>query len=532
MFKLRDYQKQAVSAVENEWDSGVKNTLLVQSTGTGKTIVMAAIARDIVDDGGRPLLLAHRGELLDQAADKFERAAGLSCSREQASSHTVYSLDPVTVGSVQTLMRKKRLEEFPEDYFSHILVDEAHHSVANSYTRILDYFSSARVLGVTATPDRSDKKGLSKVYETLAFEYGTRDAIKDGYLVPIEAQMVPLAIDLSKVRVRNGDFDENDLGNALEPYLDAIADEMVRLCKGRRTLVFLPLVRMAKEFAELLCSKGLRACEIDGNSPDRAEILQDYHDGRYDVVTNAMLLTEGFDDPETDTIVCLRPTKSRSLYTQIVGRALRPADGKDSALLIDFLWLSEKHNLCRPASLLGATEEIEKAVTEATKAGCPVDLFDAEEQAKEDVVEQRKQALAEKLKENSRRKRKLVDPLDFATLVGDLDLQDYVETFAWERQLPTEKQLEMLNRNGIDTTGMTKGRASKIISSLISRREHGYATAKQVMQLRNHGFPNPETWTYEDASAVMSLLAKNGWKLPFNINPETYIPRSRRGMAS
>jgi len=531
-FELRPYQKEAVEAVEKEWRDGNRRTLLISATGAGKTIMMGKIAKNAVEAGGRVLLLAHRGELLDQAADKFERAMGLPAAREQASSHSFGSVFPVTVGSVQTMMRKSRLDEFPKDYFTHVFVDEAHHAVADSYTRVLEHFPDAKVLGVTATADRSDKKGLSTVFDSIAFEYGIRDCIENGYLVPIEAQMIPLSIDLTKVRVRNGDFDEGDLGNALEPYLDAIADEMVKVCKGRRTAVFLPLVKIAKEFADILNSKGLRAVEIDGKSADRAQILEDYRNGKYDVVTNAMLLTEGWDDPETDCVVCLRPTKSRALYTQIIGRALRLAPGKTKATVLDFLWLSEKHNLCRPASLLGASEEIEKRVTDATKAGVPLNLFDTEQEVQNDMVEERKQSLADKLAENKGRKRKFIDPLDFATLVGDLDLQDYEESFRWEKEPPTQKQLDMLTRNGFDIAGMTKGRASKIISAIIDRNEGGFATAKQIMQLRRCGFTNPETWTREDAGEVMGILSSNGWKLPFYINPETYVPKSRRNADS
>ena len=528
MFELRPYQQEAVQAVEKEWSSGVKSTLLVQATGCGKTITMAALARDAVDGGGRVLLLAHRGELLNQATDKFERAVGLSCSREQASSHTVYSLDPVTVGSVQSLMRQRRLDEFPRDYFSHVFIDEAHHSVADSYTRILDHFSDAKVLGVTATADRSDKKGLSKVFDTMAYEYGLRQAIEEGYLCPIKAQMIPINIDISAVRVHNGDFDANQLGNALEPYLDAISDEMRTYCSGRKTVVFLPLVKMAKDFAELLRSKGFRACEVDGGSPDREEVLKAFDDGEYDVLCNAMLLTEGWDCPDVDCIIVLRPTKSRGLFTQMVGRGTRLAPGKSELLLLDFLWMTERHNLCRPASLLGVEDDVREKMEERVAKGLPVDLLEAETQAKEDVVKAREDSLAEKLAEMRHRKKKLVDPLQYAMSIGDYDLQSYEPTFDWEKAEATEKQVRFLEGRGIDTGSMalSRGMASKLIDAVMRRQDEHLATPKQVRFLEQRGFLHCGKWTFDDASSMITQIRNNKWVVPHWITPATYVPKS------
>ena len=281
---------------------------------------MAALAYRVASHGGRTLILAHRGELLDQAADKIQRMTGLGCSREQAESTSIGSWESVTVGSVQTLMRDSRLARFKPDRFSHVFVDEAHHAVSDTYRKVLDYFETANVLGVTATADRADRRGLAEVFDSMAFEYGMADAIHDGWLCPIEAQMIPLDIDISTVSIQSGDYAVGQLGDALEPYLDAIADEIAANFADRKTVVFLPLVRTAKEFAERLKRRGLAACEVDGNSVDRAEVLADFASGKYTILCNSMLLTEGWDCPDVDCIVCLRPTKSRGLYTQICGR--------------------------------------------------------------------------------------------------------------------------------------------------------------------------------------------------------------------
>ena len=203
--ELRPYQQEARAAIENEWQR-VDRTLLVLPTGCGKTIVFTAVAADAVRGGGRVLILAHRGELLDQAADKLSRATGLGCSVEKAEQSCRDSWYRVTVGSVQTLMRETRLAVFPADYFSHIIVDEAHHVLSDGYQRVLEHFSGAKVLGVTATPDRGDRRNLGAFFETLAYEYKLTSAIKDGFLCRISAQTIPLSLDLTGVGVQNGDF--------------------------------------------------------------------------------------------------------------------------------------------------------------------------------------------------------------------------------------------------------------------------------------------------------------------------------------
>lgn len=526
--ELRHYQTEAVEGVEREWGSGKRRTLLVMATGTGKTIVMAELVRRAVEAGGSVLILAHRGELLDQAADKIQRSTGLACSREQAQSTSVGTLESVTVGSVQTLMQDKRLKAIPPARFTHVFVDEAHHAVSDSYRKVLAHFAESRVLGVTATADRADRRGLAEAFDSMAFEYGMADAIHDGWLCPIEAQMIPLRLDISGVSVQSGDYAAGQLGDALEPYLDSIADEMAQVCADRKTVVFLPLVATAKAFAEKLNARGLFACEVDGQSPDRQEVLADFQSNKYKVLCNSMLLTEGWDCPDVDCIVVLRPTKSRSLYAQMIGRGTRLAEGKEKLLLLDFLWMTGRHDLCRPASLLGASSEVEDRVSqmveEALQEGLGIDLLEAEPQAETDVQRQREEALAAELERMRHRKARLVDPLQYALSICDMDLQTYEPEFAWERSEPTEAQVRMLERRGIDPTGMDAGMAHRVIDSLVRRQDEGMATPKQVRMLERKGFVHPGTWTFEQASKMMSILANNRWMVPAHINPDTYVP--------
>lgn len=237
------------------------------------------------------LILAHRGELLDQAADKLLAATGLGSSVEKAESTSIGSWFRVTVGSVQTLMREKRLKQFPHDWFDQIIIDEAHHVLSSSYQTVLDWFPNAKVLGVTATPDRGDRRELGAYFDSIAYEYTLPRAIKDGYLCPIKAQTVPLKLDLSSVKMQSGDYSASDLGTALDPYLDQIADEMVAAgCLQRKTVVFLPLVATSKKFRGILQSKGFQAAEVNGESIDRAEVLDDFDAGHTNVLCNSMLL--------------------------------------------------------------------------------------------------------------------------------------------------------------------------------------------------------------------------------------------------
>ena len=261
----------------------------------GKTIVFSQITADMVNDGARVLIMAHRGELLDQAADKLQKTTGLRAALEKAENTSLGTWYRVTVGSVQTMMREKRLQKFRPDYFDVIIIDEAHHAISGSYQNVLQYLEDAKVLGVTATPDRSDMRDLGEYFQSIAYEYSLPQAIRDGYLVPIKAQTIPLKLDISGVSMSAGDFKASEIGTALDPYLGQIANEMRNYCDGRKTVVFLPLVATSQKFCELLNAAGFRAAEVNGESDDRQQVLKDFDQGKYDVLCNSMLLTEGWD---------------------------------------------------------------------------------------------------------------------------------------------------------------------------------------------------------------------------------------------
>lgn len=525
--ELRPYQQQAKDAIFSEWGNGIKKTLLVLPTGCGKTIVFAKVAEECVKGGSRVLILAHRGELLDQAADKIGKSTGLGCATEKAEQTCIGSWFRIVVGSVQSMMREKRLNQFPNNYFNTIIIDEAHHCISESYQKVLRHFPDAEVLGVTATPDRGDMQNLGTVFESLAYEYTLPRAIKEGYLSPIKAVTIPLKIDMSAVGVQAGDFKSGDIATALDPYLESIAEEMEKYCSDKKTVVFLPLVKTSQKFRNILNNHGFRAAEVNGDSKDRAEILEAFDKDQYNVLCNSMLLTEGWDCPSVDCIVVLRPTKVRSLYCQMVGRGTRlsPETNKDHLLLLDFLWHTERHELCHPASLICESAEVAQKMTENMEkdAGCIMDIEEAERTASEDVVAQREEALAKQLSEMKRRKKKLVDPLQFEMSIQAEDLSGYVPAFGWEMAPPSDKQKQTLEKLGILPDAIENaGKASKILDRLDKRRREGLTTPKQIRFLESRGFQHVGTWQFETAKNMIDRIAGNGWRVPNGINPAEY----------
>ena len=524
--ELRTYQQEAREAIHHEWDEGRRRTLLVLPTGTGKTVVFAKVTEDQVRAGDRVLILAHRGELLDQASDKIERTTGLKSAVEKGEETCLDSFRRVVVGSVQSLQQEKRLKKFDKDYFGTIIIDEAHHAITEGYRRVIGHFPDARLLGVTATPDRGDLRDLGEVFHSLAYEYTLPRAIKDGYLVPIKALTVPLKLDISSVGTQAGDYKPGELDTALDPYLYQIADEMQKSCADRKTVVFLPLIKTSQKFTQILNEKGFRAAEVHGSSEDRSEILADFSAGKYNVLCNSMLLTEGWDCPAVDCVIVLRPTKIRSLYCQMVGRGTRPSPGKKDLLLLDFLWHTARHELCRPAYLIAQTDEIAAKMTEnIAEAGGPVDLEQAEIQAAGDVVAKREEALAKQLEEMKRRKRKLVDPLQYEMSIQDIDLANYRPAFGAELVPPSAGQKKTLEKFGIFPDEIEHaGQADMLIDKLAQRRDAGLATPKQIRFLEGKGFQHVGTWQFEAARKMIDRIAASGWRIPAGVKPSEYTP--------
>ena len=491
---LRPYQIQAHEAITRGFNE-YQRQLVVKPTGSGKTILFASLAQHY--QPRRTLVIAHREELITQAVDKIHKATGLIADVEMGAYHASLTA-PVVVASIQTLMRDKRRSRWPQDHFGLVVVDEAHHALADSYLGTLRHFDeNALVLGVTATPDRGDKKNLGRYFQNIAYEVTLLDLIKQNWLASIRVKTVPLSLDLRGVRTTAGDYNADDLGHAIEPYLDRIANVMLEH-RHRKTLVFLPLITVSKQFVAMCRERGIAAEHVDGTSSDRSEILARFSRGETKLVSNAMLLTEGYDEPSIDCVVCLRPTKVRALYSQIVGRGTRIWPGKDHLLVLDFLWLTGEHSLVKPANLIAGDAEEADELTKAL--GDDGDL----EEAQESVVADRTARLQERLRLNSRRPGSVFDAIEFAVGIADPALAEFVPTMGWHGDPISSKQAEILARNGIDPGSvLCKGQASALIDKIFLRRDLGLATAKQVRWLRRFNHPQPELATFEEAGAFL-----------------------------
>ena len=511
---LRPYQRDCCNAVWSKWREYDK-LLAVLPTGSGKTLIGLSLAKHVISQGGRILWLAHRDELIRQPQARAREFLGMECAIEKAKETAFGSLYPITIGSVQSLCREKRLHKFKPDHYTHIVVDETHHILASTYMRILNYFSSAKVVGISATPERSDKKNLGQFFDDLAFEYHIKDAIEQGFLCPISAQTIPINIDMSNVRTEKGDYKDQDVDDAIKPHLEAIAAKLWELSPERKHLIFTPLKATAQLMRELMREVGFRSYYAAGDYRDE---LEDYHrDMGGSAMINAQLLSEGYDHPPIDGITVLRPTQSRGNYCQMIGRGTRlsPDTGKTNLLIHDFLWMSEKHALAHPASLIAEDEDIEKRMVEKAKAGGKMDLGDAEESAHSDAKGEREDALKRYLDANSKRKAKTVDPLVFGLLVDDEEITHYESSFKWEDEPATEGQQATLAKFGFDGSAMRKGYASKILGKLMDRVDKKLASAKQINTLQRFGLRKFEGMTFEDASKKIDRIKQNGWSADF-----------------
>lgn len=497
---LRPYQNETIQSVRRGW-SEFRRQLIELPTGAGKTVVFCSIAKEFVDRGQRVLILAHREELVSQAQDKLTAVTGLSAAREMAEDYAPMD-SQIVVGSIQTMCNRKRLLRWAQDHFDLIICDEAHHSISDSWQAVLQYFTSAKVLGVTATPDRGDKKNLGRFYDNLAASVTIKDLILDGYLSRIKTLCVPIDIDLRGVGMSAGDYKAGDLGEAIQPYLEAVADAIKTHAFDRRTLVFLPLIQTSQQFVDILQSIGVSACHVDGRmkKDERSGILDSFRAYNFQVLCNSMLLTEGYDDPGIDCLCVLRPTRSRSLYAQMIGRGTRPHPLKDDLLILDPMWLHEEHSLIKPGHLISDNLDMVSAMDKkaTSRKEEQLDLLETESNARAE----REAALAKKFAENAKRKSQLLDPIEFAIKYHFDDIEDYEANFKWEEKKPTEKQLAYIEKLGINPDSVTdRGQASRIIN----RSNDLPASQKQRWAMKAAGVPHWDTATRSQAREFFQM---------------------------
>lgn len=499
MITPRPYQVDALQAVQSGWKQ-FRKQLGIAPTGAGKTILFSHLAH--AELPGRTLILAHRDELLDQAIEKLHRATGIFAQKEKAGARASLHAE-VVVASIQTMSR--RLDKWPRHHFSLVVVDEAHHGAADSYLNVLRHFDqSAKVLGVTATPDRADRKNLGAYFESIAFEIPLFQLIHQNYLSPIRVKALPVKIPVDGLRKVAGDYAREDIASKLEPYLRSIAQAIREHAAFRKTLVFLPLIATSREFTRICLEEGINAAHVDGTSPDRREILDRFAAGEIDLLNNPMLLSEGYDEPSIDCVIVLRPTRSRALYSQMIGRGTRLAPGKNNLLLLDFLWMHEKHDLIRPAHLVATSRQEEADMRQLLEQSSATqeefDLEDLQGLARA----RREESLRREIETKARRLARTVDPVEFCLNVNNFEIAEYEPTCKWEEKPVTEGQAHFLRQQGIDPAAVKcKGQASRIIEILINRRRLKLASPKQMKWLRKFGHPSPETCSFKEATTFL-----------------------------
>lgn len=552
-FRLRPYQTECIAAVGTGW-SEASRQLIVLAGGLGKTVVCAFIAKAEIAAGGRVLFIAHTEELIEQAQDKFLRGAGVESDREKADCHASPYASCV-VASVQTLARIIRLTGFSDDHFTLVIIDEAHRGLSPSHLRVKNYFHfgaeslmegwvapepgvpytpKAKVLGVTATPSRGDRRSLGEFYQRIPFEYGLLEAVREGYLVRPMVKNIPLKIDMRGIRTSrsaNGsDLDAMEIAARMMPVLREIAREMAVAARDLKTVVFMPSIETARLLADVLREEGLNASFVSGACDDRDDKIAAFRAAtRGSVLCNAQLVVEGFDVPDIDGVCVLRPTKVWSFAVQAWVRGTRTLTGlidhldtkeerlaaiaasaKPCFYIIDFLWLADQHDLITPIDLVCQKPEVKEKMEGAT------DLVAAEEGAQRDFLK----ALAKAAKKHARKAARVIDPLAWAVSLGDTKLATYEPESRWEEAPPTPGQLDFIRRQGMATEGIKyKGLATKIIGILMARLKLKLATASQLHFMKQLGLPENETATLTSKQAselidnvLSGKKSKETWK--------------------
>jgi superfamily II DNA or RNA helicase len=524
---LRGYQLRCLDAIREGWKQW-RRQFVEQATGCGKTFQAAIAAKEEVEAGGKVLFIAHTEELIDQAIREIEASTGISCGKEKAESHATL-FNKIVVASVQTLCRESRLSGWPKDHFTLIIVDECHRGAAVSYTTILDYFDSAKVLGFTATADRGDHKDLAEVFDNRADKFDLRDAVADGWLVRPVVKTLPVKIDMRGVTTKRtpqgNDYDPEEVARRIQPIINALVAEIAKEIGDRRTVIFLPSIMLSRLAAEAFCKLGVRAQFVSGECPDRTEKMQRLRNGDVQVTMNAMLLTEGFDDPWISCICVLRLTKIRGLLAQCVGRGTRPLkaiipalnaepspterqliiqrSAKPNMLILDPLWLTDTLSLVRPTDLVVSNTAIAEHAKGMNQQG---DLLDLADMAGRDYLK----ALAKRMKEVQNRKARVIDPLAFAVQTKDEDLETYEPSSRWEMVGVSPEQAKLLTNLGIDVTKVTsKGYASMLITKLLARRKANMSSVQQMSFLARLGVHDTDKLTHAEAKArIDSRLAE------------------------
>lgn len=559
----RDYQQDAIDCIKNELMNGSRSTLCVMPTGTGKTIVFAFVIDEFraSNPGRRVMVLAHRGELLEQAAEKIKAVTGLDVSTEMANQYADmdwFGKTPVVVSSIQTQVAgmegKGRMTRFPPEEFGLVIVDEAHHATTKTYRRVMDHYlqnPNCKILGVTATPNRHDERALGKVFDSVAYNYALIEAIDDGWLVEIDQQTIDVdSLDLSQVEVTAGKLNGAQLNQVMEyeENLHGIVVPMMELAGDRKTLLFTASVAQAERSAEIVnryaMDRGYTediAFSVHGgtNKDERREMIQRFRDGRFQVMCNCGIATEGFDIPDIEVVAIARPTLSAPLYTQMIGRGTRPLPGlvdgleggapdrvsaikgsrKPSVLVLDFVGNAGRHKLINVVDALAGNYDddvLEIAKEMIAESGNAENVREVLTAAQVELFKrQREQKELEEAAERKRRHGVRADVKYRKTSISPFDVFGVTpgREPGWNKgRKPSDKMVDALERFGIDNAGdLNFTHASQLIKTCIERVKTDKCRYKQARKLKEFGYDSNK-FTFRQASDKIDAIAKAGWK--------------------
>ena len=454
---LRPYQKELVYSVLNDFSTHDK-LLAVLPTGAGKTYCFVKIAEECLNSGKRVLALMHRENLIEQAANAFS-SQGINADVEMGAKHASRDAD-VVVGSIQSFSGE-RLKGWSKDHFRLVIVDEAHHVEADSWQETVNHFEGTKVLGVTATPSRTDGRDIGNTFERISHESNLVDLIEDGWLSPITVASCPLKLNISDVRASHGDVQVTGIDRALSPFLEKAAEMVVEKSGDRKTIVFLPLRSTSKKFAEALNAAGMKARHVEGGKGSKPTI-KEFRDGEFQAICNASLLIEGYDCPEISCVVPLRPTKSFPLFAQMVGRGTRISPGKEDLLLLDFLWQHEKHRLIRAPHLFGAHDD---SVDEAMER---LDRGEGLADATRDIEAERVRSLEAKLRAAKKKKERVFSLTQVGGWLGR-SMNGVANMPPGDP--PSEKQKDLLAKFHVNLSEVpSREAATKLIGALLRKK--------------------------------------------------------------
>ena len=524
---LRWYQQDAVEAVLSELTKA-DATMVVAATGCGKTEIFTEIIRRWP---GPVLVLAHREELVHQAAERIERNIGETVGIEAAELYSPPNVR-VVVGSFDSVRQPKRLQRLGKDRFTLLIVDESHHILAKTYLKTVKFFEGAKLLGVTATPDRGDKKALGRIFTSVAYNFGIWEAIESGYLVPIVGKRVHLdEINLEGVETRCGDLVASQLDVKIVEAVEGIVQETIRLGGERQGVCFFPGVRSAELAAERFNAVSAGSAGfVCGETPkdERRRIFKDFRNGSIKYLCNCLVATEGFDAPSASMVVQARPTKSRALCCQMVGRGTRvlpgttepypyrddsarrraaiACSGKRNVLVLDFVGTSTDLSLMTPVDILGGDyteEEVSLAKKIADDPAAPTEPQELLVRARSEL-----KAIAASMRGSVRSRVESFDPFALAGC-KESDSSKYSK-FATPA---TEPMLQSLARAGFpdhELRGLTKKAAGKMLTELKRRRDEGLATVRQMKMLSGYGVTDPNLTFAKASDAITYIIAQKG----------------------